>query len=850
MIEALSAALRFLRRNVEVSGLAIVLLSLSMTAIATAFTLTSAVVMVESPFPNIDRLWSPRLTMLPSDGGSARPLFFTYPDFVKFKQSQEVFDAVGAYVSLALPLAGSPGPERVRGEFVTPEYFWALGARPALGSLLAPEEGDFDTAFRGQVLLSHRLWQTRYQSDPSVIGRSFEIFGVSLQIIGVLEPGFQALSEDVEIWLDMGSLPKIARFPDMLTGTDYARLQVVARSRSSEDHASVVQGVIQAARAVAAVRPEVAWEEATVQTLAAERSLPELRRFLSLLMLAAGLVLAIACFNVAGLHLSRVTVRVQDFAIRKALGATPRQIVMQIFAESGLLALIGAALGLVGTYGLLGYVMAVLQTDWVWESAGPDTVRLMAAEISPTVICFMVATVFFTALVSGIVPALHVVRRDTTSHLREGTGQIVGASGRLRSLGRRVLVAIQAMIAVALLTLAGLLFLDLTEMLSIDPGFEEISVQAFGITSATTYGPEEAPQFHRRLIEEAQNDPGVKSAAIGSCIPMSCGWQTVVQTFEEGRDSNPELLPTPNVGLHFVSPGYFRTLGIHLLEGRDFTHTDTREAQRVAIVSQSLAERLWPDRKALGRRLKIGDDGEFAHVVGVVANARQQSLFEVSEDVYIADYQNGASWGVLFASPQNHEALDIKPLREVLLGVDPGLPFKPLGSLAEHLRRAGSQNRYSSFLVSAIAVLALLLTVLGIFGVATLSITSRARELALRLVVGADRGALLRLVMADGLKPVAMGSVLGAPVAWVLCRRLDLSTVDVSLEWTTTYLISVVVVMVTAFLASLSPVRRVLAIEPSEALTGARRSQEALPPISRAVQLFGRDDMNINDRWH
>ncbi len=814
--EVLCAAFRYLRRNVGVTVLAVTLLSLSVTAVVTAFALTSAVTLAESPFPNLDRLWVPGLTIQPSDGAAPHPARFSYPDFATFRRNQEVFDAVGAYVSLELPLTGDPHPERVRGEFVTPDYFVALNARPTLGSLLAPEDdASLGIAFRGKVLLSHRLWQSRFQSDPSVVGQPLEILGVSLEILGVLAPEFEALGQDVELWLDMGSLPRIADYPDILTGTDYARLHLVARSRPNVDKADVTHAVSRAGRAVAAERLEVTWGEATVQPLADARSEPELRRFLTLLLAAASLVLLIACFNVAGLHLSRAAARAQDFAVRKALGATPSRIVAQVFAESGLLALAGGAVGLAGTYALLRYIVTALQTDWVWESTGPDVARLMNAGISPAVVGFVVAAAFFATLAAGVVPALDVVRRDTVRHLREGVGQIVGGSGRLRSLGRRALVTAQAAVAVALLTVAALLFHDLAEMLRIDPEFDERSVHTLRITSSTLYGPAEAPAFHQRLIEEVGRLPGVASAAIGSCIPMSCNWKTDVHA-AEGGDFDPSS--APRVGAHFVSPAYFRTLGIPLLAGRDFTLADTRDTPRVAVVSRSIEDRLWPDQDAIGRRLKLSDGSEPAEVVGVVANARQQSLFDVSEDVYVADYQNGASWGVLFVKSEIGGALGVASLREVLQRVDPGLPFKLTGSLEEHLSRVSSRSRYSSRLVSAIAFLALLLTVLGVYGVAALAVTARTRELALRLVVGADQSNLLRHILAHGLQPVAVGMALGAPVAWAVSRRLDLSVADPPSTLLSAYLAAAAVTAAAALLASLQPARRALSIEPSVAL--------------------------------
>ncbi|MEM7049100.1 MAG: ABC transporter permease [Acidobacteriota bacterium] len=815
ILEVFSAAFHYLRRNLGVTLLAVVLLGSSVAAVATAFALASAVTLAESPFPSIDRLWAPRLAVLLPSGAEAQPALFSYPDVAAFRRHQETFDAVGAYASLELPLVGEPGPEQVRGEFVDADYFVALDARAAAGSLLAGQGAGGDVAFRGEVLLSHRLWQSRFQGDPSVVGQPIEIFGVPLQILGVLAPEFEGLDSEVDLWLDMGSLPKIADYPDILTDTGYARFQVVARSRPEVAEAAVVAAVTRAGRAVAAERPEVPWGEATVQSLAAARSDPGLRRFLGLLLAAAGLVLLIACFNVAGLHLSRAAARAQNFAVRKALGASPGRILAQVFTETGLVVLAGTAVGLAGTSALLRYVVTVLRTDWVWESTGPDIARLMAAGISPGVVGFAVAIAFLATLAAGIVPALDVLRRDGVHYLREGAGQIVGGSGGLRSLGQRGLVIAQAAVAVALLAVAGVLFRDLAEMLRIEPGFDEQSVQALRITSSTLYGPAEAPAFHQRLIAEVEGLPGVASAAIGSCVPLSCRWQSTVQAAE---DDDFDPLSAPLVGTHFVSPQYFRTLGISLLAGRAFTAADTRETSRVVVVSRSLADRLWPARNALGRRLKIGENGDPATVIGIVADARQRSLFEAEENVYIADYQNGAAWGILLVKAERDGPLDAATLRETLQGVDAGLPFQPAGSLEEQLARVSSGSRYTSRMVLAVAALALLLTVLGVYGVAALAVAARFRELALRLVFGADRRRLLRHVLSHGLRPVAVGIALGAPVAWAVSRSLTLSVVDGQGTLLAAYLGAAAVVAVAALLAILPSVRRTLSIEPSVAL--------------------------------
>ncbi len=816
------AALPQLRRNLRFAVLAVATLALGLTAMITAFGLLSAVFLAPLPFPNAERLWAPYL-MAKVPGQAAERARFTYPEFDGFRQSQEVFDRVAAYVGNRLPLTGAPGPDRVAAEFVTPEYFAVLGVQPQVGRLFAMSIGTGVGAAEDarSLLLSDRLWRRRFGADPEIVGRPVEVLGQSFTVVGVLAADFSGLLDETELWFPLATLPSLWDYPDALTSSDFQQLRVVALARPGISPEVVRAGVAGAAGSDLGL-PTMpgAVRSAEAETLAESRRDPNLRRILVLLFAAATAVLAIAGANVAGLQLLLATARKRELAIRSALGATRRRIVAQVLAESGILAAIGGAAGLALSFALLRALVVLAPPGLPgWGLSGADLENLVQAGITPPVVLFAFAVTLAATFVAGLVPAFGASRRDAAAGLREGGASLAGAEGHRRQVGRRLLVIAQTAAAVVLLAAAGLLLHSLRELLAIDPGFEARSVLALRIEPATLYGQDRAPAFHRRLVEEVTPLAGVSAAALGSCVPLDCRRTTTLGSVD-GR-AVPEG-SSPTFGTQFVSPGYFRTLGIPLLAGRDFTADDRMDTPKVAVVSQALARRIWPGGSAIGRRLNsISDslDGEEVEVIGVVGDVRLRSLTSPpAGDLYIADAQNGAAWGVLFVQTGEPRAAIEAALRTTFQRVDPDLPFTVHGTVDEQLASATSRDRFATALVSTVAAVALFLTLVALYGVVAQAVAGRRRELALRLALGASRGSLIRLVLGQGLLPILAGLALGTPLAWAAGRWLQALLYGSEGVAPAVYLSVLLLLLTAATLACLLPARRALGVDPAVSL--------------------------------
>jgi predicted permease len=678
-VDDLLAALRHLRRNLRFAVLAVATLALGLTATITAFGLLSAVFLAPLPYPDAERLWAPYLEVQVPDQEAERSRF-TYPEFDSFRRSQQVFDHVAAYVGNRLPLTGDQGPDRIATELVSPEYFSVLGARPQIGRLFLTTSGEA-AGDASSLLLSDRLWRRRFGADPSIIGRSVTVLRQSFTVVGVLPADFGGLLDETELWFPLAALPALWDYPDAFTSSDFQQLRVVALARPGVSGEAVRGDVASVGRSLPRIDGTVL--SANAETLAESRRDPNLRRILVLLLAAAGAVLLIASSNVAGLQLASTAARKRELVIRNALGATRRRVIAQILVESGILAGLGGAIGLALAFALLRLLVALAPPDLPgWGLSGADVKNLLQGGISPAVVLFALSATLVALLFAGCVPAFQASRRDSAAALREGGASLAGARGHRHQVGRRVLVVLQTVAAVVLLATAGLLLHSLNELLGIDPGFQARSVLALRIESATMYGRERAPLFHQRLIEEVTELPGISGAALGSCIPLSCHRTTTLGSVD-GRALSEGMSPT--FGTQFVSPGYFQTLGIPLLAGRDFTVNDHLGSPKVVMVSQSLARRMWPGASPIGHRLNsVSDsvDNEEAEVIGVVADVRVRSLTEPpAGDLYIADSQNGASWGVLFVQTKERRPAVEAALRRTFQRVDPDLPFLVLGAL-------------------------------------------------------------------------------------------------------------------------------------------------------------------------
>ncbi|MCM2269783.1 MAG: ADOP family duplicated permease [Thermoanaerobaculia bacterium] len=823
----LREAARHLQRNPGFSALAVAAIALGAGATTAVFTLVSAVMLRPLPYPDPAALWSPALTATGARLADMPRFPFSYPKYQTFAAAQQPFAALAAYTGEQINLTGGDEPERVPSELVTPDYFGVLGAQPLVGRLFgAATEG----AAGGErnVVLSEGLWRRRFGADPAVIGRTLEIERLPFTVVGVLPASFVALSPAPELWLPLAALPAVWGWPGALEEAQNHFLDVVARARPGLAPEAIAAGGAAAGQAVAEAHrtpPEFddgsVWG-ARVESLAEVRRDPNLRRSLAILLAAVGGVQLVACANVAGLLLARSVSRRRELAVRASLGAGRGRLVSQLLGENLALVAVGGALGVLAASSLVRAIVAVApQALSTWGVSGADLANLTAPRLDLPVALFALGTLAVSALLAGLAPALLAARTDPAEALRQGSGSLAGAGGHRRHGARQLLVVAQAAVAVVLLVGAGLLLRSLGRLLDVDPGFRSERVLSLRLVpSQGEYDGTSAPRMHEEVMTRVAALAGVQSVSTATCAPVSDACNGTIVRSVDGVAF--ERAAAPRVGSHNVGPGYFRTLGVPVVAGREFTAADRQGAPRVAIVSLSAARKLWPGEEPVGRRINIGmgmERDDVAEVVGVVGDVRYGALESPPrEDVYLADLQSGWSAAMLFVRTAGDPLAALPAVREAVRSVAPSLPLVGVRTLEEQLARASSRTRFAASMLGVFSALALLLAALGVYGVVAQMVADRRRELGLRMALGAEARRVGRLVLGQGLRLAAAGVALGVPAAWATSRALETLLFDVVPGDPWTYAAVPLVVLAATAAASSLPAWRAARLDPARVL--------------------------------
>ncbi len=827
LTDSLLSALRTLRKAPGFTLAATATIALGIGATTAVFTLISSVLLAPLPYPDAGGLWVPHLTSS-SDLKSGQPeVPFSFPKFETFRAEQKVLTSVAAFTDDSFNRTGTAEPERVAAELVTPEYFTILGARPELGRLFAAGSEDV-VGGSFAVLLSHGYWQRVFGGDATVVGRKIELAHKSFTVVGVLPESFAPLTGKTDLWLPLATVPAMWGWPEALEEAGSHFLHAVARARPGLDAAAIRAGLADAGRAVAVAHPTPAkYDDGAVwgadgKSLADSRQDANLRRSLVVLLVAVCGVLLVACTNVAGLQLARAVSRRRELAVCASLGAGRSRLVGQGLAEAFAFALAGGALGIALAKALVQGLVALAPNALPgWGLSGADVDNLVAAHLDWRVVAFAFAATLASAILAGLLPALFAARTDPAAALREGGASLAGAGGHVRHGLRSSLVVAQTAAAIVLLVGAGLVLRSLGSLLAIDSGFHADSVLTIRIVpSEGEYDEKSAPVFHQTLLERVSALPGVSSASIGTCAPLSDSCNATRVRSVDGLGFAPQQ--RPRVGSFNVGPGYFRTLGIRLLSGREFTPADRAGAPRVAVLGRLAAQKLFPGKDPIGHHLNIGmgmEESDQAEIVGVVDDVRYGALSNPpGEDVYLADLQSGWPSGVLFVRTTGDPLALIPALRETLKSVAPDLPLVGARTLREIAARASSRTRFAALLMVTFAGVALLLAALGVYGVVAQTIADRRRELGLRMALGADAASVRRLVLRQGLALAGIGALIGLPGGGLAARALGglLYGVTASDPWT--YLGVPLLVAAATAAACWLPARRAAQLDPATVL--------------------------------
>jgi predicted permease len=759
LLQDLKAAVRSLRARRGFVGLAVATLTLALAANSSVFAVIHAVLLEQLPYRDPERL--ALLWNVKADGDHEVLSILNLEDY---QSGTRTIDGMAAWFDQGINLTGDGDPERLFAARVSPGFFEVLGATPALGRALDP--ADHTGGGAHVAILTDALWRRRFGGDPGVIGRTLRLGDDSYEVVGVMPPAFSFPGARSELALpaDLAQEPRRPRRSDGF-------LRVIARLARGVTRAQAERQMTEIARELRARYPETNSRQMAVALPAlADELVGAFRTQLALLQAAVGLVVLLACINLAMLLLAASGARSREMAVKSALGASRWRLGRQLFLE----ALALAALG-----GLLGALLGLWGTRLLVALSPTQVPRLAGASFGGTSLAFTFAVAALTAIVFGLGPALTVSGSSPQRALGDGR-----SSAPPRAVGiRRTLVAVEVALSLTLLAVAGLMVLSFARLLRMDPGFRPGGTVSLRVTlSPSRYAEREQLQrFQEELHTRFLALPGVREAGSVQVLPLSGGLSRVDFTVEGSPPAREE--DVPSVDYRMVSPGYHRAAGISLLAGRELTEADGSDAPAVVLVNRRLAERFFPGRSAVGGRLQVTDGGGTTRpveIVGVVGDVRDAGLdSEPGLTLYVPlpqvpravmVYARNMFW-VLRTSgdPQ----LLKKPMLAALRSQDGLLPATAVQTLEEALSRSVAPRRFNLLLVELFALAALLLSALGVYAVSAQTMALRRRELAIRLALGAAPAKLLRLVLGGALRPVGLGVALGLVGALLAGRAVS-----------------------------------------------------------------------------
>lgn len=793
----LRLGLRSLLRSPAFATVAVLCLALGIGANAALFSVLNAVLLRPLPFVEPDRLVRIYETMGDMGQGSV-----SFPNLLDWQEQNTGFEQLAGYEMGSRNLQGDGDPERIRAVETTPELFALLRVPPLHGR---PLQAGVDAPGRDLVaVISEDLWRTRFDADPSLIGRTIRLDGRPHLVVGVMPRSFDfpAGGNATDVWVL--HQPNDGRKENR--GAHY--LSVVGRLK---DGTSLEQATAQLVTVAARLEKEYPDQQTgrsvLVQPLQ-ESLVGRVRPALLVLFGAVGLVLLIACANVANLLLARATIRRREVAVRLALGATRGRLVRQFLVESLVLSFAGAALGLLLARWLLG-VLAPLA-----ESALPV---FREFPLDGRVFAFLLGVAVLSGLLFGIVPALQASRGDVRETLSEGGGKATGT--RRQQLLRQTLVVAEIALSLILLVGAGLLLRGFYKLSGTEPGLVPDNVLTAHLPVPAEQIEGATPRLFRPLLEEIRSLPGVRSAAVISMLPIQEAW-TNASFAVEGRPELP-LNEQPMAEIRVASPGVFSTLGIPLLRGRDFTERDGEKGPDVVIINATLAHKHFPGEDPIGRRIRYGPFP--MTIVGVVGEVRQAGLDEEPLAEIYFPYGLGEAVGLLgdavlvlrTAGPPENLA---GPLRGALKKVDPNLPLFDVLTMQEVIDESLAGRRLNLWLLGFFAFVALVLAATGLYGVISYLVAQRTREIGVRIALGAQKRDVMGLVLRQAAALAGIGIFLGLAGALVFTRVLDSLLYGISSRDPLTYATLAALLATVALVASWLPARRASRVNPMVAI--------------------------------
>ena len=791
--------LRMLRKNAGFATVAILTLALGIGANTAIFSVIHGVLLSPLPYNDPDRI----VLVLESNPTRGFPQFsVSPPNYMDWKKDSTSFEQIASIARGDFNYTGGAEPERISGARVASSFFAVMGATPAMGRTFLPEDDVMGKA--GVVVLSYGLWTRRFGRDPLVLGKSLTLDGQSYRVVGVMQEGFQ-FPRGVDLWLpsefDADALGPGAR------GAHYLRVMARLKPGVSMDKAQSEMVAISKRLEQQYPKTNTGWSAKLLSLN--EATVGNVRPTLLVLFGAVGFLLLIACANVANLLLARATARQREIAIRFSLGASRLRIARQLLTESVLLSGIATGAGLL----LAEWAIRALRTL-------PPSNLPRAANIGLDlpVLGFAAGVAVLTGLLFGFAPALQITRGAPSETLKDG--------GRTASAGRQgvrsALVVLETTLALVLLVGSGLLLKSFLRLQTVDPGFQYKNIATADVSLPRSKYSTDAQkmQFFTQLLERIQLVQGVKEVAASSGNPM----EGSNLSFSFATKDLEALSPSdqPSAGYYVVSSNYFHTLGIPLLVGRFFTPEDSAGRPRVAIISQTIAQRFFHDKNPIGQTIKIGVGAAVPvprEIVGVVGDVKDDGLGEAATMAAYEPYTQMA-WSdmTLFVRSDSDPSQMASVLRSQVTSVDKDQPVADISTGDQLMAQAVAQPQLRTTLLSLFAGLALILASLGIYGVMSNTVAQRTHEIGVRMALGAGQSSVLRLVLSNGMRLTLLGIALGSAGAFALTRLMKGFLFHVTPTDPATFVEVALFLFFVALLASYIPARRATRVDPVIAL--------------------------------
>jgi putative ABC transport system permease protein len=787
--------IRTLFKNIGFTGVAVLALALGIGANTAIFSVVNAVLLRPLRFERSDRLvmvWEKRLQL-----GRIRNVV-SPPDFNDWRAQNQVFEDMAAYSGQGFNLGASTEPERIEGAAVSPGLFPILRARPQMGRLF--EDGEDNPAGNPVVIISSALWGRSFAADPEIVGKTIKLNEKAHTVVGVMPADFVFPNRRSEVWVplvlgpaDAGnrgghSLTVVARLKDGVS-LEQARTEMDSIASQLEQQYQVNTGH--------GVNVFSLYEEVVASA----------RPALLVLLGAVAFVLLIACANVANLLFARSAARQKEIAIRTALGAGRSRIVRQLLTESILLAFIGGAIGVLFAAWGLDLLLAI----------GKGTIpRVTEIKLDGSVLGFSILLSLATGLIFGLVPALQASRPDLNEALKEGSRS---ASGGIRQNRTRSLFVIaEVAICLVLLIGAGLMIKSFARLLDVSPGFNAENVLSMNVALSGSRYKEgtQVAGFYQQSLARLSRLPGVQSVAATAGLPMAGGFGSRYFRIE-GRPPQPAGQGF-NANTNLATPGYFQTMNIPFIEGRDFDDRDASKAPETAIINQEMARRYWPDEDPIGKRLAVGD-GPWRTVVGVVGDVKQAGLdIETRPEMFWPYYQLPVGFATFVVRTNGDPAAMTSGVRRAMQEIDKELPLYDIKPVSEVISESVAPHRLNMLLLGIFAGLALVLAAVGLYGVVSYSVSQRTREIGIRVALGASHKSVLALVVGQGVVLTLIGVAIGVGASFFLTKFMSSLLFGVSATDPITFAAISLLLIGVSTVASVIPARRAMMVDPMVAL--------------------------------